>query len=219
MSLIYWERELEQPTVPFDVHFLLEVDDQTGVAGGRRVSAHKLVLALSSPVFKVQFFGGWSNDDLPVVVKDVTFRAFRALVDYIYGKPLDRGFFDVLGLEAAARLLELAYAAEKYQVNNLTEELVAVIGKCSLTHNKKEVAMMADLAGGYTHLEAVSCSLLARCGIVPEGDLEAGAEGERFEGEMAGRENMEQPNQDVELELEEEDEVGVELLQVVVDFA
>ena len=25
MSLIYWERELEQPTVPFDVHFLLEV--------------------------------------------------------------------------------------------------------------------------------------------------------------------------------------------------
>ena len=58
-----------------------------------------------------------------------------------------------------------------------------------------------------------------RCGIVPEGDLEAGAEGERFEGEMAGRENMEQPNQDVELELEEDDEVGVELLQVVVDFA
>ena len=67
---------------------------------------------------------------------DVTFRAFRALVDYIYGKPLDRlemiflwekvtkcfdkhldrVFFDVLGLEAAARLLELAYAAEKYQV-------------------------------------------------------------------------------------------------------
>ena len=30
---------------------------------------------------------------------------------------------------------------------------------------------------------------------------------------------MEQPNQDVELQLEEEDEVGVELLQVVVDFA
>ena len=56
-----------------------------------------------------------------------------------------------------------------------------------------------------------------RCGIVPEGDLEAGGEGERFEGEVAGRENMEQPNQDVELE--EEDEVGVELLQVVVDFA
>ena len=25
MSLIYWERELEQPTVPFDVHFLLKV--------------------------------------------------------------------------------------------------------------------------------------------------------------------------------------------------
>ena len=67
-------------------------------------------------VSQVQFFGGWSNDDLPVVVKDVTFCAFRALVDYIYGKPLDRGFFDVLGLEAAARLLELAYAAEKYQV-------------------------------------------------------------------------------------------------------
>ena len=29
MSLIYWERELEQPTVPFDVHFLLEVTLKT----------------------------------------------------------------------------------------------------------------------------------------------------------------------------------------------
>ena len=50
------------------------------------------------------------------MVKDVTFRAFRALVDYIYGKPLDRVFFEVLGLEAVVRMLELAYAAEKYQV-------------------------------------------------------------------------------------------------------
>ena len=67
-------------------------------------------------------------------------------------------------------------------MNNLTDELVAVIGKCSLTHNKQEVirsktlrifgqymflllpqvARMAELAAGYTHLEAVSCSLLAR---------------------------------------------------------
>jgi len=212
MSLIYWERELEQPTVPFDVHFLLEVDDKAGVAG-RRVSAHKLVLALSSPVFKVQFFGGWSNEDVPIVVKDVTWRAFRALVDYIYGKPLDVLFFDVLGLETVARLLDLAYAAEKYQVNNLTDELVAVIGKCSLTHNKQEVARMAELAAGYTHLEAVSCSLLARCGIVPEGDLE---EEEQFAGETSSRENMEQPNHDVEPELE--DEGGIELLPLVVDF-
>ena len=74
---------------------------------------------------------------MPILVTDVTLRAFRALVDYIYGKPLDRlemlfscklvshilygnnldrVFFDVLGLEAAARLLELAFAAEKYQV-------------------------------------------------------------------------------------------------------
>ena len=90
---------------------------------------------------------------------------------------------------------------------------------------------MAEFAAGYTHLEAVSCSLLARsywclednvthgllrCGIVPEGDLEAG-EGERFEGERENRAFGEQPNQDVELA--GEDEVGVELLQVVVDFA
>ena len=69
MSLIYWERELDQPNVPFDAHFQLEVTlnrmdrklsvlqskvvDMAGVAVGGRVSAHKLVLALSSPVFKV----------------------------------------------------------------------------------------------------------------------------------------------------------------------
>jgi len=214
MSLIYWERELEQPTVPFDVHFLLEVEDAAGAAAGGRVSAHKLVLALSSPVFKVQLFGGWSNDDeLPILVTDVTFRAFRALVDYIYGKPLDRVFFDVLGLEAAARLLELAYAAEKYQVKNLTEELVAVIGKCSLTRDKQEVASMAELAAENTHLEAVSCSLLARCGIVSEGDLDVRESGK---SEGGGSTSEEQPNHDVELA--GEDEAGIEFLQVVMDL-
>ena len=41
-------------------------------------------------------------------------RKYPSLMD----KCLDtRVFFDVLGLEAAARLLELAYAAEKYQVS------------------------------------------------------------------------------------------------------
>jgi len=230
MSLIYWERELEQPTVPFDVHFLLEVEDGAGAAAGGRVSAHKLVLALSSPVFKVQLFGGWSSDDVPILVTDVTFRAFRALVDYIYGKPLDRVFFDVLGLEAAARLLELAYAAEKYQVKNLTEELVAVIGKCSLTRDKQEVASMAELAAENTHLEAVSCSLLARCGIVSEGDFDV-RESRKSEGGGSTSENLaieEQPNHNVELAIEEqphhhvelagEDEAGIEFLQVVMDF-
>ena len=80
---------------------------------------HNLGLAVTiieQITLQVQLFGGWSNDEVPIVVTDVTFRAFRALVDYIYGKPLDRAFFDVLGLEAAVRVLELAYAAEKYQV-------------------------------------------------------------------------------------------------------
>ena len=73
---------------------------------------------------QVQFFGGWSNEDVPIVVKDVTWRAFRALVDYIYGKPLDVLFFDVLGLETVARLLDLAYAAEKYQVEATFDESI-----------------------------------------------------------------------------------------------
>ena len=162
MSLIYWERELEQPTVPFDVHFLLKVtkkrtttkicvnEKKVSRLMTRQVQQQKevsLPTSLCSPspapfsrsptpeyglppfhnlglvvtiieqiTLQVQLFGGWSNDEVPIVVTDVTFRAFRALVDYIYGKPLDRAFFDVLGLEAAVRVLELAYAAEKYQV-------------------------------------------------------------------------------------------------------
>ena len=121
------------------------------------------------------------------------------------------------------------------QVNNLTDELVAVIGKCSLTPNKQEVtfkyikdqilsfsqvARMAELAGEHTHLEAVSCSLLARfgketflavtvfmyifttrclgdlltfrCGIVPEGDLgEKKSEGDEVERRKKVRANVE----------------------------
>ena len=106
MALVYWEDEVVAPTVPFDVTFLVE---EEGREVGE-VAAHRLVLGLSSPVLRAQLCSAAWPDGAAgrrVRVADVTWRALRATVDYLYGKPLRQGELDTLGFEEAAFLLEV----------------------------------------------------------------------------------------------------------------
>ena len=106
MALVYWEDEVAAPSVPFDVTFLVE---EEGREAGE-VAAHRLVLGLSSPVLRAQLCSAAWPDGAPgrrVRVADVTWRALRATVDYLYGKPLQQGALGSLGLATAAFLLEV----------------------------------------------------------------------------------------------------------------
>ena len=91
MSLIYWENVLVDPAVPFDVTFkIVKPNEDEGHINGAgavthdRISAHKLVLGLTSPVFRSQLSGRWGHDqgdDHVIVVEDVTAPAFKTMIN------------------------------------------------------------------------------------------------------------------------------------------
>jgi len=176
MSLIYWENVLADPAVPFDITFRIAAeydghDDEEGVQGAgvlstdkvSLISAHRLILGLTSPVFRSQLSGRWAqSQDQVIDVEDVTPSAFRTMINYMYGVPLTYSV-EFLTLEKAQELFDTVYAAKKYLVPQLIQEIVALINKTSITTNTLEVDKMEKMAKYYSHLEEASQALLLKC--------------------------------------------------------
>jgi len=177
MSLIYWENVLVDPAVPFDITFrITEYDDHDNedeevvegagaVSPGKvsLISAHRLILGLTSPVFRSQLSGRWAQSQDEVIdVEDVTPSAFRTMINYMYGVPLTYSV-EFLTLEKAQELFDTVYAAKKYLVPQLIQEIVALINKTSITTNTLEVDKMERMAKHYSHLEEASQALLLKC--------------------------------------------------------
>lgn len=77
------------------------------------LEAHKLFLAMSSPVFEAMFYGGMAEKD-PIAILDVQPDAFKALLEYIYTDKINLTSFD--------QACELCYGAKKYMLPHLVEE-------------------------------------------------------------------------------------------------
>jgi len=177
MSLIYWENVVVDPAVPFDVTFkIVKPEEDEGHINGAgavthdRISAHKLVLGLTSPVFRSQLSGRWGHDqgdDHVIVVEDVTARAFRTMIDYMYGIPLSYSI-EHLTLDKAQELFDIVYAAKKYLIPQLNQEIVALINKTEITTNTLEVDRLEKMANRYSHLEEASNALLLKCKLERE---------------------------------------------------
>ncbi|XP_025822256.1 BTB/POZ and MATH domain-containing protein 2-like [Panicum hallii] len=59
--------------------------DITFSVGGKNIGAHKMVLAIRSPVFKAELYGPMREEGTePIVVKDVQPDVFRVLLHFIY---------------------------------------------------------------------------------------------------------------------------------------
>lgn len=78
------------------------------------LEGHKLLLAMSSPVFDAMFFGGMAEKNDPIPIRDVQPEAFKALLEYIYTDNIDLGSFELA--------CELCYCAKKYMLPFLVEE-------------------------------------------------------------------------------------------------
>lgn len=86
----------------------------------KTLQAHRLILAMSSPVFEAMFFGGMAEKgDKPVEILDVQPQAFKALLQYIYS--------DEINLKSFDQVCEICYAAKKYMIPSLVEQCTQFI--------------------------------------------------------------------------------------------
>ncbi|RXG71584.1 BTB/POZ domain-containing protein 6-A [Armadillidium vulgare] len=87
-----------------------------------RQEAHKLILAMASPVFEAMFYGSLADkDEKPIEILDVQPQAFRALLKYLYTDEINFLSFD--------QVCEICYAAKKYMIPPLVEECTKYIWK------------------------------------------------------------------------------------------
>lgn len=78
------------------------------------ISAHKLILAMASPVFERMFYGNMPDETYPIVIPDVQPDAFQAMLEYIYSDRINISSFD--------KACELCYVAKKYLLPHVVEQ-------------------------------------------------------------------------------------------------
>lgn len=100
-----------------DCHFLLGQENNSR----QLISGHKLILAMSSPVFEAMFFGELAEKNDPIPILDVQPEAFRALLTYLYT--------DVIEVDTVDKACALCYVAKKYMVPQVVESCTNFIFK------------------------------------------------------------------------------------------
>ena len=101
-----------------DVKFM--VCDSRG--GSKTISAHKFVLAISSPVFFAMFFGKVAEIKDPVEISDCEYESLLELFRFIYS---DKAKLD------ADNVMQLLYLSKKYMLPTLAEKCSAFLKKNS----------------------------------------------------------------------------------------
>ena len=139
---------LDPSDVPFDITFV--IDDC-----GSKVRAHKLIMAMGSPVCKKQFYGELRETKDEIVIKNTTRNAFAAMVDNFYGKEIK------WTTKTAEEIFEIANMAEKYQVAELMKDVEEALKEYPV--NEGDVVEIAYIAEAYSRLETPSQILLRTC--------------------------------------------------------
>ncbi|XP_004518804.1 uncharacterized protein LOC101456924 [Ceratitis capitata] len=80
----------------------------------RILAGHKLILAMSSPVFERMFYGNLPDESDPILIPDVQPDAFQAMMEYIYSDRVSISSFD--------KACELCYVAKKYMLPYVVEQ-------------------------------------------------------------------------------------------------
>ena len=104
--------------IPPDVFFLVKESDGKDEES-KRIGAHRLLLAGTSPVFRRMFFGPMKETGEVVEVKDTTPEAFEAMIDYIYMPPDEWGVYNPTGMSCPQKLFDLLSHADRCEILDL----------------------------------------------------------------------------------------------------
>eukprot|EP00092_Neocalanus_flemingeri_P085207 GFUD01107191.1.p1 GENE.GFUD01107191.1~~GFUD01107191.1.p1 ORF type:complete len:284 (-),score=76.20 GFUD01107191.1:86-898(-) len=123
------------PSPPTDVKFLFK---EEGVSATKEVKAHKMILAFASDVFNREFYGSMESED-EIPIKDASQEAFQAMIDFIYKGQLNWKEYDL------SVITSLYYLAEKYNVDNMKNMVIASIPEQEVTKdNVLSIAILAE---------------------------------------------------------------------------
>ena len=143
------EVTLDPSEVPYDVTFVIE-------ECGSEVKAHKLIMAMGSPMCLKQFYGELKEIEGKIVIKSTTKDAFTTMVDFFYGKEVN------WEKKTAEELFEIANMAEKYQVVALKEKIDWAARNC-LHISEETVVTIAAVAKNYSQFEDLNNTILFKC--------------------------------------------------------
>ncbi|XP_063415861.1 BTB/POZ domain-containing protein 6-A-like [Mytilus trossulus] len=103
------------------------------------IPAHKMILALRSPVFKAMFFGSFPQRGGDIRIEDIDLNTFRIVMKYLYTDHLQLSKDSVI---------PVLYAAQKYQIagliskcENYLQTSLAVHNACTLFSHAKFFTM------------------------------------------------------------------------------
>ena len=97
-----------------DVKFVVQKDDNESESKRRKqvISAHKLVLSSSSPVFEAMFYGELAETTDSIELPDCEYDSLLELFRYIYSDEVTLSGSNVMGV---------LYLAKKYMVPSLAD--------------------------------------------------------------------------------------------------
>ncbi|KAF6208168.1 hypothetical protein GE061_016619 [Apolygus lucorum] len=113
-----------------------------------KICCHKLILAMTSPVFHAMFFGGMKHDgDHSVEITDIEPHVFKQMIQYIYvGQSSISSCKDACDLYHAAKkylILHLEHQCIEYLLNHIDKENVIQIYEFAQFHGEKELEKRA----------------------------------------------------------------------------
>ncbi|KAM0826065.1 hypothetical protein ACQ4PT_069134 [Festuca glaucescens] len=142
-----------------DLAMMLDKQDLTDVTfdvGGESISAHRLVLAARSPVFKAELYGPMAESKMTsITIQDMEASTFRSMLHYMYhGSLPDAGNADVSS--TVAEYQHLLVAADRYGLERLKKNCEDKL--CASCITVDSVVSLLELAEDH-----VCSKLKARC--------------------------------------------------------
>lgn len=134
----------EASGIPPDVFFQIMEDDQV-----QEVKAHKMVLAMVSPMFRKMFYTSDVGDKTAkeIKIKETTKAAFEVMLDAIYNiRSLEENLKD----KSVHEVFGVINLVERYQISELQEVVKTYISNYPVTDNT--VIQIAADATEYTNL-------------------------------------------------------------------